>query len=209
MKLELLVFGGLGLYLYDVWYETHYIERLLSYQKYYKAIGITCAVIAVYILIKNRPSTSAKLLHRTSAWISSLPISKKTARRAIDLTGEVINVSVEPPSAPASSYARPIQGRYAPTPAYVDTTPFNGAIPPIVGKKDEGGRVTKRSVSETRKKYVASSQNWRCSQCLNQLSHTFEVDHRVRLDKGGTNDPSNLVAMCRECHGAKTAMENM
>jgi 5-methylcytosine-specific restriction endonuclease McrA len=68
---------------------------------------------------------------------------------------------------------------------------------------------TKRSVSETKKKYVASNQDWKCAQCKNKLTHTFEIDHRTRLELGGSNDVSNLIAMCRECHGQKTAFENM
>jgi 5-methylcytosine-specific restriction endonuclease McrA len=70
-------------------------------------------------------------------------------------------------------------------------------------------RATKRSVSETKKKYVASNQNWKCGSCAKQLNAWFEVDHRIRLDQGGSNDVTNLVALCRECHGGKTAMENM
>ena len=67
----------------------------------------------------------------------------------------------------------------------------------------------KRSVSETKKKYVASMQDWKCGQCNKKLSHTFEIDHKIRLEYGGDNDVTNLVALCRECHGEKTAMENM
>lgn len=67
----------------------------------------------------------------------------------------------------------------------------------------------KRSVSETKKKYVAASQNWRCKHCDQTLSAWFEVDHVVRLDDGGSNHVENLVALCRECHGAKTAAELM
>ena len=52
-------------------------------------------------------------------------------------------------------------------------------------------------------------QGWTCGECKKQLNHTFEVDHKIRLDKGGNNDVSNLVALCRECHGIKTARENM
>jgi 5-methylcytosine-specific restriction endonuclease McrA len=73
----------------------------------------------------------------------------------------------------------------------------------------KGGRAVKRSVSETKKKYVASMQDWKCGQCEKKLSHTFEVDHKIRLEHGGGNDAANLVALCRECHGNKTAMENM
>ena len=72
-----------------------------------------------------------------------------------------------------------------------------------------GQKPVKRSVSETKKKYVASMQDWTCGQCKKKLSHTFEIDHKIRLEHGGSNDVTNLVALCRECHGEKTAMENM
>ena len=67
----------------------------------------------------------------------------------------------------------------------------------------------KRSVGQTKKKYVASLQNWKCGHCLDQLTAWFEVDHTIRLEYGGSNDLSNLVALCRNCHGKKTAFENM
>ena len=68
---------------------------------------------------------------------------------------------------------------------------------------------TKRSVSETKKKYIASIQDWKCGHCHEQLNHTFEIDHKVRLEYGGGNDVQNLIALCRNCHGKKTASENM
>jgi hypothetical protein len=68
---------------------------------------------------------------------------------------------------------------------------------------------TKRSVSETKKKFVASQQEWKCKNCNMMLTAWFEVDHVVRLEYGGSNEVSNLVALCRECHGKKTAIENM
>jgi HNH endonuclease len=68
---------------------------------------------------------------------------------------------------------------------------------------------TKRSVSETKKKYVASMQDWKCGKCQTKLNAWYEVDHKKRLEYGGTNNVDNLVALCRECHGEKTAMENM
>lgn len=71
-----------------------------------------------------------------------------------------------------------------------------------------GKKSTKRCVSETKKKYVASQQNWICRKCNKKLNHTFEVDHVIRLENGGTNEVNNLEALCRECHGQKTAIEN-
>jgi hypothetical protein len=68
---------------------------------------------------------------------------------------------------------------------------------------------TKRSVSETKKKFVAAQQGWTCGACKKQLPAWFEVDHKTRLDQGGSNHVDNLVALCRDCHGKKTAFENL
>jgi RNase P subunit RPR2 len=74
-----------------------------------------------------------------------------------------------------------------------------------------GGNIntSKRSVSETKKKFVAARQDWKCGICKKQLPAWFEVDHTVRLEHNGTNHVDNLVAMCRDCHGEKTALENL
>lgn len=90
-------------------------------------------------------------------------------------------------------------------------TPFitNHITDKSVERMKTSGCKNKRSVSETKKKYVASMQNWKCGECQKQLPAWFEVDHTIRLENGGTNEISNLVALCRDCHGKKTAMENM
>ena len=74
---------------------------------------------------------------------------------------------------------------------------------------NSGKKGTKRSVSETKKKFVASRQNWKCNGCNDQLNAWFEVDHVIRLEHGGSNHVDNLVALCRECHGQKTTIENL
>jgi|TARA_B110000114_G_scaffold48405_1_gene51265 5-methylcytosine-specific restriction endonuclease McrA len=74
---------------------------------------------------------------------------------------------------------------------------------------NSGKQSHKRSVSETKKKFVAAQQKWKCGDCGDQLTAWFEVDHKHRLDRGGNNEISNLLALCRNCHGKKTALENM
>ena len=74
---------------------------------------------------------------------------------------------------------------------------------------DSGKNATKRSVSETKKKFVAANQDWKCGKCNNKLPAWYEVDHIIRLDAGGSNHVENLVALCRSCHGQKTMMENL
>ena len=76
----------------------------------------------------------------------------------------------------------------------------SGSTPPM----NIGVKPTKRSVSETKKKYIASNQHWKCNKCNSMLEATFEIDHIVDLQYGGSNEVSNLVALCRNCHGNKT-----
>ena len=67
----------------------------------------------------------------------------------------------------------------------------------------------KRSVSESKKKIVASSQGWKCKHCNILFDATYEIDHKVPLYKGGTNDIDNLEALCRNCHGKKTLFDKI
>ena len=77
-----------------------------------------------------------------------------------------------------------------------------------IGNNDSVKKV-KRSVSETKKKFVAARQGWKCGDCQDQLNAWFEVDHKIRLEYGGSNHVDNLVALCRDCHGKKTTIENL
>jgi hypothetical protein len=67
----------------------------------------------------------------------------------------------------------------------------------------------KRNVSESKKKYIAANQNWKCGDCKQTLNATYEVDHIVPLYKGGSNEMDNLMAMCRNCHGNKTLKDRL
>ena len=67
----------------------------------------------------------------------------------------------------------------------------------------------KRNVSGLMKKKIAASQEWKCGNCKNLLDETYEVDHRIALFQGGTNEPENLVALCPNCHRHKTVEERL
>jgi 5-methylcytosine-specific restriction endonuclease McrA len=64
-----------------------------------------------------------------------------------------------------------------------------------------------RNVSEREKKIVASSQKWCCKSCTELLNHTYEIDHIIPLYGGGSNDRSNLQALCANCHSLKTSYD--
>jgi len=67
----------------------------------------------------------------------------------------------------------------------------------------------KRCVNNTMKKVVASDQKWECGLCHNLLDASYEIDHIIPLYKGGINDRSNLMALCRNCHGMKTINDRL
>jgi len=70
-------------------------------------------------------------------------------------------------------------------------------------------KCVKRNVSSLTKKIIASNQSWKCGVCNEIMDYAYEVDHHIPLFKGGSNDVSNLIALCRNCHGKKTILENI
>lgn len=64
-----------------------------------------------------------------------------------------------------------------------------------------------RKLGESMKKRVAASQEWRCAKCVKILPATFQVDHVFPHSLGGSDHPSNLEALCVECHASKSQVE--
>ena len=54
---------------------------------------------------------------------------------------------------------------------------------------------------------VAAAQAYCCAECSLTLGATFHIDHKVALCLGGTNDTSNLCALCPNCHAVKTSSD--
>ena len=78
-------------------------------------------------------------------------------------------------------------------------------LPSQTGKYTE----PKRNVSNLMKKKVAADQEWKCGHCKDTLDESYEVDHKLALFKGGSNEADNLIALCRNCHGKKTMKERL
>lgn len=195
MRLEILIFGITGLLLYNAYYDGKYTKMLLAYKKYYKMALIGFLALCVYIMIKRNPLQSKNMLLYTNNMIKYMPIDKSS----MDMISPIFDLSTR-----GTGFMERFNNEFNPGYNYNPTTITQQQRHMLTGEKP-----VKRSVSETKKKYVASSQDWKCGQCNKKLTHTFEVDHKIRLEHGGGNDVTNLVALCRECHGEKTAMENM
>jgi len=191
MRLEIFILGLTAFFVYNTYADGKYTKMMMSFKKYYKMIFYALLGIGIYYLLKKNPRKGKDMLLYANNYIKYLPIDKNS----IDMLSPIIDFTGTPDSSFMES--------------------FNGISPPTSGFCSEqrilssGKGGTKRSVSETKKKYVASNQEWKCGHCHNQLDHTFEIDHKVRLEYGGGNDVQNLIALCRNCHGKKTASENM
>jgi hypothetical protein len=188
MKFELLIFGVTVFFIMNAYYDDKYVQMLKTWKKYYQMAGIGFVGLSAYLFIKKYPQHSSSLFTHANGLIKSLPIDKNTG----DLLTPIFNLTrsnLFKGNDNSSSVTQPPQQQQQ----RMETSGKSG---------------NKRSVSETKKKFVASQQDWKCDSCKQQLSAWFEVDHKLRLGSGGTNHISNLVALCRECHGKKTAFEN-
>lgn len=86
-------------------------------------------------------------------------------------------------------------------------TPLKNISPNFIN--NNSGKKELRNVTGLMKKKVAANQKWQCGHCKSILDASYEVDHILALFKGGTNDESNLIALCRNCHGNKTVNERL
>jgi len=65
----------------------------------------------------------------------------------------------------------------------------------------------RKNLTNTVKKTVAASQEWKCKHCSNILDQCYEIDHIICVKDGGTNDETNLQALCPNCHRKKTSKD--
>jgi len=195
MRIELIIFGITAFLIANVYTDGKYWKLLQTNQKYYKMAGIALGGLMMYVLFKKFPSKANDILRGSNEYIKYLPIDRETSSMLSPILDFTAKQNIRNSG---DDYAYPVSG----IPPHQEDRNINRIV-------NSGKKATKRSVSETKKKFVASRQNWKCGDCGEQLSAWFEVDHKIRLEYGGSNHVDNLVALCRECHGRKTTMENL
>ena len=199
MRLEIFILGLTAFFVYTAYTDGKYTKMLLSFKKYYKMIFYVIFGLGIYVLLKRNPDQGREMLLYANNVVKFMPIDKSSMDMLSPIMDFTSNKNGEDDE---ESFMESFNGI------------TNGGFtnPGFCGERritSSGKNGTKRSVSETKKKYVASSQDWKCGHCKDQLDHTFEIDHKTRLEYGGGNDVQNLIALCRNCHGRKTASENM
>ena len=198
MKFEILIIGATIFLVANTYHDGKYMALLKSWKKYYQMLGIAFVGLSSYAYIKKYPSESKNFLQSANGVMQHMPIDRDTG----DFLTPIINLTT------GSLFGNGDLSRRPANPNPLGLNQDHIYSPQQKRMLNSGGNSTKRSVSETKKKYVASQQDWKCKSCNKKLPAWFEVDHKVRLERGGSNHIDNLVALCRDCHGKKTAFEN-
>lgn len=196
MRIEIIIFIIAGLIIFNIYTEGKYLKQLTNFKKYYQMAGVFLGALFVWWLFKKNPKHAENILMSSNEYIKYLPVDKSTASFITPILDFTARHGYSRGQQPEME-SRPILQMPNPNQTYEDRM------------MKSGKKATKRSVSETKKKFVASRQNWKCGDCQDQLNAWFEVDHKIRLEYGGSNHVDNLVALCRDCHGKKTTIENL
>lgn len=195
MRFEIVILLITGFMIYNTYHDYKYTKMFYAGKKYYTMAFYGLLGVGIYLMMKRNPTDCKNMLHHANNMVKYMPINKQNLNMInpiLDFTTGHYNDDVNDNQT----------GRFMNS--FMNTN--------HMGEQrilNSGRKGTKRSVSETKKKFVASQQDWKCGECHSQLTAWFEVDHIQRLEHGGSNEVGNLVALCRECHGKKTAMENM
>lgn len=192
MKIEFWLVLILAIILLNIYYDGKIFElfkKYNQYEKYYKMIFIVFIFFCIYLYIRKNPNNKKEFFKSASGYIRYLPVDRKITSSLepfVDFISKTGNNTIS------------------------NDMNYNNNLTRQQSRILTSGRNSnKRSVSETKKKYIAANQNWKCKHCSKQLPAWFEVDHVMKLEYGGSNSIENLEALCRDCHGKKTALENL
>ena len=188
MKINFLIFAITAFLIGNAYYDGALTKMFHIKKKYIQMAMYAFTGFSLYLFIKKSPIKSRGLLVHANSIIKHMPVDRNTKDLLTPLL-DFTNINNEMNNLGAAQ---------------------NNAITPQMKRMlHSGGSSTKRSVSETKKKYIAAQQDWKCKHCNNQLDATFEIDHKIELQFGGSNHVTNLEALCRNCHGKKTMMSNL
>ena len=186
MKREIAIMAITAFLIANTYSEGKYIDIMRGWKKYYTMAGYAFVGLSAMLYLRKFGTSNRDILSDAVDLIKYMPIDKDAG----DMLSPMMGFAKE-----TMGWGKRRGGGEEPSPVGYEQRMMNS-----------GNNGSKRSVGETKKKYVAANQGWKCAKCSNQLSAWFEVDHKMSLEHGGTNEVSNLEAMCRECHGEKTAM---
>jgi hypothetical protein len=209
VKAEYIVFIVAAFLIVNTYYDGHLMKIFHTNQKWIKMATFGFVGLSLFLFLRRNPENSRQLMFHANDIIKYMPISKGTADMITPFFDMTRGPSGVPPPNDGGAMGGAMSGAMGGAMGGAMRVPSFGGGTPGAGERrllNSGKGSSKRSVSETKKKYVAAQQGWKCGDCQRQLPAWFEVDHVIALEHGGSNHVDNLVALCRDCHGKKTAM---
>ena len=191
MRIEIVIFLIGAALVYNVYTDGIWLQKIMSHKKYLTIGAIILGSLFLCWLFRRNPASAVKMLQHSNEYLKYLPVDGGASQWISPILDFTMKKQFQDSSPSSLSFA--------------DFENDNSS-------SSDSGHVlskTKRSVSETKKRFVASQQNWLCQKCGEMLPPTYEIDHIVRLDRGGTNELTNLAALCPSCHRQKTMLETM
>ena len=192
MRIEIVILLLGSLLVYNIYTDGYFLKKLMSYKKYFTIGAVILGALFLCWLFRRNPKSAVEMLQHSNEYLKYLPVDGGASRYIAPILDFTLKKEFQ--HSPSSQNA------------FLDFDPDQGEenSHPTAEVK-----ITKRSVSESKKRLVAYQQNWLCKKCGEMLPATYEIDHIVRLDRGGTNELSNLAALCPSCHRQKTLLENL
>ena len=198
MKIEFFVMIITIFLVYNTYHDGKYTDMLMGGKKYMKMASYAFIGLSLYMFIKKHPDHSKSMLVQANDLIRYMPIDQNTS----DLISPLFDFSM----AREKINNMKQQTLYGMDNIYGKQ--LNQYNSPQM-KRMQIQVLVENDVLVKRKKFVAARQNWRCSDCREQLDATFEVDHILDLQYGGSNHVDNLGAKCRRCHAKKGMLNKL
>jgi hypothetical protein len=154
MKTEIIVLGITAFLVYNAYHDGKYWKQVMSYKKYYTMGFYAVIGISLYLLMKRNPSQCRNMLLHANNVVKYMPID----RSSLDMLSPILDFTTGGKNTDndENNFMEGYDNIY-------DNGGLNPANTPGVRRMMSSGKAgTKRSVSETKKKFVASQQNWRC-----------------------------------------------
>jgi hypothetical protein len=167
MRIELWIFFITAGLMYNAYHDNIFSKKIKDNMKYIQIGMIGVGGLFLYLFLKRHPTESHKMLHHASEMIKYMPIDKNSK----DLINPFFDLTN------GNSFFSQQGATQVGEKSNHITPQMKRMLRSGGGSSNKGAM--KRSVSETKKKYVASSQQWVCGHCKQQLDDALKINIKI------------------------------
>ena len=147
MRSELVVLIKVGFLIYNTYYDGKFTSMIYKNKKYMQMAFYAFVGIALFVLLRTNPTRGKAMLVQANDAIKYMPLDKQSA----SILSPILDFTTRDTSSHFMGNVNPQTGNH------------RTMEQRILSSGNTPGKKVKRSVSETKKKYVASLQGWKCN----------------------------------------------